>query len=461
MSTMKTKRKRAVAALALAGGALVLAPGAGCGSKSGLPLYDTPPGPDASNDAPWQEPLECGTFSVKAELAALDVFITMDSSGSMADLTTSGQVKFNAVRNALKEFLSDPKSAGIGATIAFFPILRVDVPELCTTDVACGEPGACEALNVCWPSGESFCSTAAECPSGETCEPLGFCNGIPNEMCIVDQVPCASGAPCIQGGWCENHIQCDPAAYAPESEPAVLPQGAPDLIAALDFQGTEGGTPTLPALQASVQAAIARSQSLPDHKAIVLLATDGFPTACDPAISSPSQQTSEGIAKVVQAAAIGAESGVQTFVIGVFSPEEAALAETHLNSIADAGGTGKAYVIKTNEPVTQEFLATLNAIREAAADCDYALPKPGGALLEAHRISVRLVGPQGALWLDRHDSLEACDPVSGGYVFDKPASGPEPPTRVQLCPATCLLVRSDPAIEIEVLADCDRDAAVR
>jgi hypothetical protein len=115
-------------------------------------------------------------------------------------------------------------------------------------------------------------------------------------------------------------------------------------------------------------------------------------------------------------------------------------------------------VIKTNEPVTQKFVATLNEIRIAATDCDFVLPRPGGEPLDATRMSVRISGPQGVFNLERLQSLGDCGLALGGFVFDKAPGGPEPPARVQLCPATCDLLHSDDRLAIEVVVDCVPDA---
>lgn len=453
-------RSNAARALALCGVLGGVLHGAGCGSKSGLLVPDpgdsgAPAVPDAGVPS---QPALCGAFSIKADLAALDVFISLDTSGSMGDHTASGHEKLDAVRDALEDFMQDPASAGIGVTIAFFPIVDALVPELCVSDLACGQPDACEKLNLCYPSTAAFCNEDSDCSEpGDSCEPLGFCGGNVNEVCVVGKLACSSGAECLAGGWCENRVVCDPVAYQPASPPIALPGGAAGVMAALNAKQPEGGTPTLPALQGSIAAAVAHSKQLPDHKAIVLLATDGFPTSCDPAATSPGS-ISEGIPKVVAAATAGKDSGIQTFVIGVFAPEEAVDAQTNLDAIALAGGSEAAYVIQTSEPVSQKFLATLNAIRSAASACDYALPKPGGKTLDAQQIQVRLVSAAGEVWLERRDSLAECDPVSGGFFFDKSPFGPEPPARVQLCPASCAKVDADPELEVEVVIPCDGGA---
>jgi hypothetical protein len=446
-------RVRSVLAVMLLGGLALSTLGAGCGSKSGLPLWGR--GPLEAGSDVGQQPQACGTFLVRGALAPLDLFLMMDTSGSMEETTADGIQKIDAMRSALEGFLKEPKSAGIGVTISFFPIVDLAVPELCAEDWTCGVVGACAPLFACWPSAQTICATDAECGAGESCERLGFCSSSGFSMCFPGLMSCSSGAECLPGGLCLNRTVCDAAAYAPTKAPAVLPGGAAGVLALLGGKSPVGGTPTLPALEGAIQAAIANSKQFPDHKSIVLLATDGFPTSCDPAIPLGSALSSAGIPKVVEAAKQGNASGVQTFVIGVFSPEEALLAQQNLDAIADAGGSQGAYVITTNEPVSQKVLASLNAIRTAATDCSYALPQPGGTPLDATKIEVSLIGGVGSGALPQRQALEDCGEIGAGFVFDKDPWGPEPPALIQLCPASCAAVRADPDLDIQIEVTCD------
>src|SRR5687768_10741075 len=77
---------------------------------------------------------ECAFIDAEAALAPLDVFLMLDASGSMAANTETGVSKWQAVREALETFFVDPESSGIGATLAFFPVENLRVPELCAGD---------------------------------------------------------------------------------------------------------------------------------------------------------------------------------------------------------------------------------------------------------------------------------------------------------------------------------------
>src|SRR4051794_30250801 len=60
---------------------------------------------------PGMLPPGCTTVSMQAEKLPTDLFIMMDSSESMAQLTQGGPSKWDAVRVALASFFNDPLSA--------------------------------------------------------------------------------------------------------------------------------------------------------------------------------------------------------------------------------------------------------------------------------------------------------------------------------------------------------------
>jgi hypothetical protein len=453
----RASRSRWIAALTALAPILALADG-GCGARSGFELPGDGVGRDPPDgdggDLPWQRD-QCSAYALGTELVPLDLYITMDTSGSMAGKTAAGTSKLEAVRSAIRDFLNDPKSAGIGVAMSFFPIVNVDVPKLCLDDEQCREAGACQPIFSCLPSGANACTTDAECANGDGCERVGYCGGDTNKPCADAHLPCASGESCIFGGWCSNHVKCDAAQYAPANEPVVIPGGISPVLAELNGKAPAGGTPTLPAIGGSIDAAIARAEKHPEHRSIVLLTTDGFPTMCDAAIPVSSAPPDAGIPKVVDEVRRGQEAGIRIFVIGVFAPEEEQAAQQNLDAIAGAGGSDKAWIITTNEPVADEFLATLNQIRKRAHGCEYSLPRDSrGQPLDPARLRLRIAGSQGVLWLEQRESLAHCDPGAGGFVCDEPLGSPTPPSRIELCPASCAIVDADASLTVEVVVDC-------
>jgi hypothetical protein len=84
-----------------------------------------PPGTDASDfdigsvdSAPPDT--SCAAKSEAATLLPLDIFVMLDQSGSMKDTTSTGVTKWDATKDALKTFMADKGSAGLGFGIQYF-----------------------------------------------------------------------------------------------------------------------------------------------------------------------------------------------------------------------------------------------------------------------------------------------------------------------------------------------------
>ncbi len=235
----------------------------------------------------------------------------------------------------------------------------------------------------------------------------------------------------------ENAGSCDPADYATQVvDVGVLPGARPQLVLALDMQTPDGGTPTLPALQGALQAAGAWQDAHTGDKAIVLLATDGTPTSCNAAIPA-----------VVAAAKAGVKNGVQTYVVGVFAPYEKSSAESALGQIAQGGGTDHAFIVTTDTSVSSELVVTFNKIRNKADECEYSIPWPSQGGIDPLSLAVSARGVSIA----RVDSAAACDPLNGGFYFDRNPAPGVLPHRVILCPVTC---GSNPPGSVHMQGEC-------
>jgi len=402
-------------------------------------------------------------FQSAASLAPLDVFVMMDVSGSMDAPTQANVQKWVAVRDALQAFFAEPDSGGIGVAISFFPIIDPSVPELCTDDTACGVPDACELVHLCMPLTGTPCESNADCTNNDTCEQLGYCVNAPNPSetyCVPSVgINCEGNTgPCTDYGYCENHFTCDAGPYAtPAAGVVTLPGGGSTIVSALDAQLKEGATPTLPALTGALDGAIAWGEANPEHKVIVVLATDGLPTICDPALDSP--DPSQAIDNLAQVASEGVVEGVQTFVIGVFAPEEQTQAQQNLDAIAFAGGSEQAYIITTSPTVTQQFLEALNEVRVIATSCEFALDLQSTEPVDYEDVWIRVSDKQTGTqtWVKRVSGESACDPQSGGFYYDVPPGGPVEPSRVILCPASCELLGASVDRTIEIFTTCPDD----
>ncbi|MCB9595475.1 MAG: hypothetical protein H6719_22330 [Sandaracinaceae bacterium] len=437
-----------------------------CGAKTGLRIepVERDGGMDAGFDAgvdagfdggPDAGP-ECRPFQARATLAGLDVFVLLDSSGSMADTTDSGATKAEAVAAALGDFVSSPDSEGIGVALTFFPQVEEGVPRLCGRDADCGPGGECEMPDVCSPTFDQYCRTDRDCGTpGDTCEPLGYCSDDPDLGCLpaLGMRTCPIGSTCIDFGSCTNYTSCAPADYAPEVPIAVLPGAAAAFVTALAAREPDGGTPTAAAIEGTLDRARARRVESPGSKVIVLLATDGFPTECDPAIDiyAPPMPAA-GVPLVSSLVRDGAAMGVQTFVVGVFEPTEEVEARANLSAIASAGGTDEALVVTTTEPVADRLLAIFEELRRDVRSCVYAIPRPG-ALPDPALLEVSLQ-PRGGepIPLERRDGPDDCDPMTGGFFFEAVEPGTRP-GYAELCPVSCD-VASRPDVTVEMQVAC-------
>jgi hypothetical protein len=439
-----------------------------CGSHTGLSVpevgedaevEDVPVVPDVFDASP--DTLDAGPacipFRTRADLASLDIFVLLDSSGSMEQVTASGLTKAEAVSEALIGFIEAPESTGVGVGLSFFPIEDTSVPSFCTGDAQCGgDVDSCFAPDVCIPGG-TLCREGSMCDDGATCEPLGRCAGRRdfNPCFPVDSI-CDGGDRCIDAGLCENRTSCAPDDYArPTVDLGLLPGVGSAIVRALETQELGGSTPTLPALAGALDRARARGLESPGSKVIVLLATDGFPAACDDALPDPFDEApdaSAGIPAVVSVAQAGVADGIDTFVVGVFEPEQEAEARENFVRIAEAGGTEEALVISTEDDVTVQLLEALNALRAGVRTCVYAIPAEG-AVPDPRDLQVRLLQRGDATELNRVVGLDGCDRREGGFFFQQDIEDGARPGYVELCPSSCAPA-ARPEVTVEMQAGC-------
>src|SRR5579859_4493229 len=85
----------------------------------------------------------CATTTQKATQLPLDLYFMMDTSGSMDDLVSASQSKWQAVVSAMTTFVGDQASAGIGMGLQYFPVPKAGVPASCTSSAQCNGAGPC------------------------------------------------------------------------------------------------------------------------------------------------------------------------------------------------------------------------------------------------------------------------------------------------------------------------------
>jgi hypothetical protein len=330
------------------------------------------------------------------------MYIMLDQSGSMADPVAGGTTKWKAVTSALKSFIADPGSAGLGVGIGYFGV----------------PPGGSTSCN-------TTCQTAADC-GGPGCGPCDHIGGM--GICI---------------GASSASDSCQAADYAvPDVEIAELPGTSNAQVDALDASfmahHPTTGTPTAPALQGAIQHATSWQVANPTHVAVVLLATDGEPEECSP--TSPAQ-----IGQLAAAAFMGNPS-IATFVIGVGNVNA-------LNTIAQDGGTGQAFIVNTQQDVTMQFLAALAQIRGAALGCTYVIPQPtDGSTLDPSKVNVQYT-PGGSTTpetIPEVSDILHCPASGDAWYYDDPAM----PTEIVMCANTCTTLSADTTGEVDIVLGC-------
>lgn len=194
-----------------------------------VPVQDTSPGQTCT------EHIEIGQ-------TGLDIVIMMDKSVTMTEKTASGNTKWNDVNNAIKQFVKDPRSTGIGVGIGFFAIFL---------ESPC-EDGDCISCNPAdYGNLKKYGAPIAE---------LGA--NTQNVVSAIDKVV-------LEGG------------------------------------NSGGETPTYVALQGAIQAAEANLAQHPDRKTVVILATDGLPNVCNSSMANVLSAAKAGVSKDIKTYVVG------------------------------------------------------------------------------------------------------------------------------------------------------------
>ena len=214
-----------------------------------------------------------------------------------------------------------------------------------------------------------------------------------------------------------------------------LPGNAAAFTQSLDTTSPNGGTPLYGGLFGALYAATFMQDAEPDHKVIVVLASDGDPTSCT-VTSIPE------IAGLAQKAYN--YNGVQTFVIAISGSTL-----TNLNQIAMAGGTTQAYDVTAN---ISAFSQKMAEIRAAALGCELPIPEPpDNEELDPNLVNVNYTpgGMGTAQKLTKKDGKADCGSAGGWYYDD-----PDNPTKIIFCPATCQTIQADASAEVQVGFGC-------
>ena len=223
---------------------------------------------------------------------------------------------------------------------------------------------------------------------------------------------------------------------------AELSEMASGALAKLDSVSPAGQTPTAPAFAAALDLASARAIAHPERSVVVVLATDGMPTACAPrdaaALAGLAKQAFESTAQV------------RTLVVVAQSLE--AKDTSGFENIASAGGTRHALIIDPRVDFASQLNQALFAAASGQVACDLALPEPPrGQHLDYDAVNVVLSG-SGRQTLPRVSGPGACG-THGGWYYDVDPSRAAP-SRLNVCAASCERVASSSARSLHVELGC-------
>jgi hypothetical protein len=415
---------------------------------------------------PGDLPADCSGDTQTAKQVDVDMYIMLDRSASMLGLTGPttgpGQTKWDAIRDALSEFLADPASAGLGVGLQYFPLAAPGKPESCMRNAECGTNSRC-ITNACVPPPDATmitlraCITAANCPpTDQGCAPLGQCSIDPTFVCFgIGRNGCQEMGDCnAVPGACEFYESCTVSDYAtPAVEIGVLPDNAMPLLDSLAMRQTNGATPTPPALEGALVHASDHAAANPTHRVIAVLATDGLPTQCIPD-SAITDDLAGDVAAEVAMRGLALRPPVETYVIGVFAPEETS-AMPNLDKIARAGGTESPFIVDASQDVKQQFLDALAEIRGGSLACEFNLPEaPDGKMLDYKLVNVELTDKDGTRVLEYVGEAGNCADSEIGWFYDKDPLMNETPTKISVCDSTCEVLRNASDASVEIRLGC-------
>jgi von Willebrand factor type A domain len=229
----------------------------------------------------------------------------------------------------------------------------------------------------------------------------------------------------------EDAPSCSAARYRAAALPIKdVSDMATGALAELDRVTPGGQTPTAPALTAALELASAHAASHSDRSVVVVLATDGLPTTCEP--------TDSASLAALAAEALDGPAHVRTLVVSSSSLKRED--DETFRLIAAAGGTERPVLIDPSRDFSKQLGDALDATAARAIACDLALPEPPpGKHLDYDAVNVVLEDDQRTV-LRRVSGPHACT-SSGGWYYDvDPSQGA--PSRLAMCKASCERTRA-------------------
>jgi hypothetical protein len=237
----------------------------------------------------------------------------------------------------------------------------------------------------------------------------------------------------MPGGGLSPEGTCDPGEYAAPDVPLTdLPSEsfatAIDAVTPLDELTWRMSTPTLAALEGTIQHIDELRAADPSASYSIVLVTDGMPALCE--------QFDDSVQDVADAVAAISDT-TPTYVIGVENPvtedePNPPDSVSDLHAVAQSGGTETAFLINTSDPTqtSTELAAIIDQIRMSTFTCSLAIPPPPeGKTFDKELVNVEYNTAAGALPYDYDPECAG----TTGWRFDDEAN----PSSIELCQAAC------------------------
>ncbi len=211
------------------------------------------------------------------------------------------------------------------------------------------------------------------------------------------------------------------------------------LVNLFNSKSPAGMTPMEAALAGAEQFALNyQTTAEAGERIVVILVTDGLPTAC-----------SQDINQIASYAANAyAQAEILTFAVGLQGS-----AEAQMNAIAQAGQTGQGYFIG-NGNTEAELIAALQDIQNVAVACTFAMPESPDPNKPVDPNQVNVVfktdpNDPGTTIVQVNDESE-CSVADGGWYYDDPLD----PAVIYLCPSTCNAANALEEAQISIQIGC-------
>lgn len=225
--------------------------------------------------------------------------------------------------------------------------------------------------------------------------------------------------------------------YRLELDAAAAPADTAEsqLVAAVNsVTSFPGQTPFTAVLRGGVDYCRDYMAKFPDERCLVVMATDA-----DIGPSGPGLVCGTSLGTALAAAETGTDDGILTYVIGVEGSTQ-----TYLDQLADAGGTGSAFILGGGADAADDLIEAFETIRNAFA-CSYAVDDAVDPEL------VSLVWNDGGSdpAITRVADVTQCGTAPGGLGYYFSASD-----QVTLCPDTCEAVKAEPDTNVALEIAC-------